>query len=179
VAALYVQEAQRQEALGGYPLVSGFDWSALVARLLAAPGVRCFVAERDGAIVAYVLTRLLAAPAADRRRAGARDWRGLPRRIAGALRRSLRGGASSSPVRVQDWARLESLFVVPAERRRGLGSRLVEVAKAGLAAQGVRRVEISVMVNNEAAMAFWDGHGFRSFRAHLLADLNAVERSGA
>lgn len=173
VAVLCEQEARQQEALGGYPLVPGFDWTIWVARLLVAPGARCLVAERDGAILAFVLTRLLAAPAADGARAGGRDWRGLSRRVAGLLRRSLRRTVSSSPARVEGRARLESLFVVPAERRRGLGGRLVEAAKAELAAQGVHSVEISVMVDNGAAMAFWRGQGVRPFRAHLLADLDA------
>lgn len=174
VAALCAQEARQQEALGGYPLVSGFDWTPWVARLLTEPGVRCLVAERESAILAFVLTRLLVAPTTDAVRAGARDWRGIARRLVGLLRRSLRGSASS-PARYQGRARLESLFVVPAERRQGLGGRLVEAARAELAAQGVRLVEISVMVNNEAAMAFWESQGFRPFRAHLLADVNVPE----
>lgn len=49
---------------------------------------------------------------------------------------------------------------------------MVEAARDALAAQGVTRLELSVMAANETAMAFWPTLGFQSFRTHLARSLD-------
>ncbi len=58
-----------------------------------------------------------------------------------------------------------TLDVAPEHRRRGIGSTLLELAERKLAANGVRTVEIETATENEAGVAFWQGHGYREFGA--------------
>jgi GNAT superfamily N-acetyltransferase len=169
LAGLCRQEARMQETLGGYALVSDFDWTAWLTARLTAPGCRIFVAERDGEIIGYVFSQLRS-PGADGRGSRVRAWRALAVRAARTLLRRVRRGAASA-VSLRDWGMIESLYVVASERRQGLGSRLVNVATADLAALGVNRIQISVTAANEAAMAFWSKRGFCPFRIHMLKDI--------
>jgi len=168
VAPLCALEAALQERLGGYSLTEGFDWGAFCAQRLGAPGHVVLVAERDGEVVGYVYGR--SRSPAGPRRAGIRTW---PRRMLlaiGELRRR-RKPPPASPARFDGWSIIESLYVVEAERRRGLATRLVEAVREELAAIGVSRIEISVMAANEPAMAFWSSQGFGQFRVHLIAKI--------
>ncbi|MFZ0911413.1 MAG: N-acetyltransferase [Candidatus Acidiferrales bacterium] len=47
-------------------------------------------------------------------------------------------------------------------RRAGTGSALVRESEARLARQGVTSIEIETAVNNPAAIAFWNKHGYLS-----------------
>ncbi|HEY4741156.1 MAG TPA: N-acetyltransferase [Candidatus Acidoferrales bacterium] len=47
-------------------------------------------------------------------------------------------------------------------RRLGTGSALVRESEARLARQGVTKIEIETAVNNPAAIAFWNKHGYIS-----------------
>jgi len=47
-------------------------------------------------------------------------------------------------------------------RRAGAGSALVRESEARLARQGVTKIEIETAVNNSAAIAFWNKHGYIS-----------------
>ena len=60
---------------------------------------------------------------------------------------------------------MRQLFVDRAQRRRGLGRRIVEVLREEIFPRGVR-VTIQVLVHNERAIAFWRAVGFRD---HAIA----------
>ncbi len=47
-------------------------------------------------------------------------------------------------------------------RRAGTGSALVRESEARLVRQGVKTIEIETAVNNPAAIAFWNKHGYIS-----------------
>ena len=47
-------------------------------------------------------------------------------------------------------------------RRAGAGSALVRESEARLVRQGVTTIEIETAVNNPAAIAFWNNHGYIS-----------------
>ncbi|MBI5636397.1 MAG: GNAT family N-acetyltransferase [Nitrospinae bacterium] len=51
-------------------------------------------------------------------------------------------------------------------RRRGLGGRLIGMAEQALAARGARKAVLQVAVENEAAIAFYEKHGY--MRGRLL-----------
>jgi [ribosomal protein S18]-alanine N-acetyltransferase len=58
-------------------------------------------------------------------------------------------------------AHIITLDVAEKERRRGAGTALLETLEANLALRGVRSVLLETATNNEAAVAFWQRHGYR------------------
>ncbi len=86
--------------------------------------------------------------------ASIRDSSGIPVAIA---RLSVAGG----------WAGITAVEVSAARRRRGLGSLITRAACAEAARQGVGRVFLQVETSNTAALALYEGSGFRySHRYH-------------
>jgi len=61
-----------------------------------------------------------------------------------------------------DKAHLITLDVLAPYRRQGLGTLLLDAVETGLAARGVRSVELETATNNHAAIAFWQKHGYRT-----------------
>lgn len=59
-------------------------------------------------------------------------------------------------------AHVVTLDVVESHRRTGIGSALLVSAEQRLAARGVRRIALETATSNEAAVAFWQRHGYRS-----------------
>jgi N-acetylglutamate synthase len=55
---------------------------------------------------------------------------------------------------------LQHLAVASSHRRRGLGRALAERAVAALAAQGIEKCHLMVLVENAAARAFWAALGW-------------------
>jgi ribosomal protein S18 acetylase RimI-like enzyme len=174
LAPMLAAEAALQERLGGYPLAPGFDWSAWAGAQLRTPGQRIYVAEQDGAILGYVQGRLRAPPAAGARVRGVRARVRLGLVLRRALQRLVRRRRGlGSPADFAGYAVIESLYVLESQRRRGLARRLVETLRTDLGALGAQRLEISVMVANAAAMAFWQRQGFAPHRAHMQACIDA------
>jgi GNAT superfamily N-acetyltransferase len=52
------------------------------------------------------------------------------------------------------------LLVVPAARRKGIGGRFVEDLARQARQAGARRLRLGVFVDRQAAMRFWERHGF-------------------
>ena len=61
-----------------------------------------------------------------------------------------------------------TLDVLLEYRRARLGTRLLEVAEARLAARGIRSISLEASVENAPAVAFWRNHGYCEER--LLKD---------
>jgi ribosomal protein S18 acetylase RimI-like enzyme len=75
-------------------------------------------------------------------------------------------------------AHIITLDVVEKERRKGIGSALIEKLEYNLAARGVRSVLLETAQNNDAAVAFWQRHGYRIeavLKRYYLARLDAYE----
>lgn len=168
IAPLWALEAALQERLGGYSLTEGFDWGAFCAQRLGAAGHVILVAERDGEVVGYVYGR--SRSAAGPRPAGIGTWLRRMLMAIGDLPRRRRL-PPASPACFDGWGIIEGLYIVEAERRQRLATRLVASVKRELGAMGVTRIEVSVMVANEPAMAFWASQGFGWFRVHLVAKI--------
>jgi len=69
-----------------------------------------------------------------------------------------------------------TLDVVQSARRTGVGTALVGAIEQRLAARGVRRVSLETATSNEAAVAFWQRHGYRSsavIRGYYLGHIDA------
>jgi [ribosomal protein S18]-alanine N-acetyltransferase len=55
-----------------------------------------------------------------------------------------------------------TIDVLEGQRRGGVGTALLEEAERRLASMGVRYIELHTATNNEAGIAFWQRHGYRS-----------------
>jgi [ribosomal protein S18]-alanine N-acetyltransferase len=75
-------------------------------------------------------------------------------------------------------AHIITLDVAAKERRRGAGTALLETLEANLALRGVRSVLLETATNNEAAVAFWQRHGYRieaTLKRYYLGRIDAYE----
>ena len=55
-----------------------------------------------------------------------------------------------------------TLDVAPSSRRTGVGTALLRTMEQRLGARGVSRVELETATTNEAGVAFWQHHGYRT-----------------
>jgi ribosomal-protein-alanine N-acetyltransferase len=73
-------------------------------------------------------------------------------------------------------AHIVSLDVAETYRRRGTGTALLQKLESNPAARGVRSILLETAITNEAAVAFWQHHGYRieaTLKRYYLARLNA------
>ena|SRR5437879_5443142 len=71
-----------------------------------------------------------------------------------------------------------TIDVLATYRRSGIGTALIGETERRLAAIGVRYVELQTATNNEAGVAFWKRHGYRSSgvtRGYYLGRIDAYE----
>jgi putative acetyltransferase len=59
------------------------------------------------------------------------------------------------------WAEIKRMFVVPAMRGRGLGSRLLAALEARASAQGLRLLRLETGIHNTEALAAYRRAGYR------------------
>jgi [ribosomal protein S18]-alanine N-acetyltransferase len=75
-------------------------------------------------------------------------------------------------------AHIITLDVAEKERRRGVGTTLVEKLEGNLVARGVRAVLLETATDNEAAVAFWKSRGYRieaMLKRYYLGRIDAYE----
>jgi [ribosomal protein S18]-alanine N-acetyltransferase len=75
-------------------------------------------------------------------------------------------------------AHIITLDVAESHRRHGLGSALLAEIEQHFAYRGVRSVLLETAVNNEAGIAFWQRHGYRTeavLQRYYLGRLDAYE----
>ena len=73
-----------------------------------------------------------------------------------------------------------TIDVPEAHRRSGIGTALLLETERRLAKMGVRYVGLQTATNNEAGVAFWQRHGYRSSgvsRGYYLGRIDAYEMS--
>jgi ribosomal-protein-alanine N-acetyltransferase len=59
-------------------------------------------------------------------------------------------------------AHITTLDVAESHRRRGVGAALLAQVEQNLAARGVRTMLLETATTNDAAIAFWQKHGYRT-----------------
>jgi ribosomal protein S18 acetylase RimI-like enzyme len=74
-------------------------------------------------------------------------------------------------------AEIDELFVTPAGRCAGVGSRLLETAQRDMQARGLVRVQLQLAVGNGRAREFYARHGFTSRAGYELVDKPLGESS--
>ncbi len=75
-------------------------------------------------------------------------------------------------------AHIITLDVAAEERRHGVGTALLQKLESNLAARGVRSILLETATDNEAAVAFWQRHGYRSeavLKRYYLGRIDAYE----
>jgi ribosomal-protein-alanine N-acetyltransferase len=75
-------------------------------------------------------------------------------------------------------AHIITLDVAESHRRHGVGSELLRLMEANLAAREVRCILLETATTNAAAIAFWERHGYRSeavLKGYYLGRLDAYE----
>lgn len=71
-----------------------------------------------------------------------------------------------------------TIDVLETHRRAGIGTALLEETERRLARMGARYVGLQTATNNEAGVAFWQRHGYRSCgvaRGYYLGRIDAYE----
>jgi ribosomal protein S18 acetylase RimI-like enzyme len=68
---------------------------------------------------------------------------------------------------------ISEVYVDPAQRRHRIGQRLVDAAFAWFARAEVGSVELQVVIDNQAARAFWEKQGFAAELVQMRARLPA------
>jgi ribosomal protein S18 acetylase RimI-like enzyme len=71
-----------------------------------------------------------------------------------------------------------TLDVGEAHRRQGVGSALLQKLESNLALRGVHTILLETAIDNEAAVAFWQRHGYRIeavLKRYYLSRLDAYE----
>jgi ribosomal protein S18 acetylase RimI-like enzyme len=75
-------------------------------------------------------------------------------------------------------AHIITLDVSERQRRNGIGTALLQQLESNLSARGVRSVLLETAIDNEAAVAFWQRHGYRieaTLKRYYLGRLDAYE----
>jgi len=75
-------------------------------------------------------------------------------------------------------AHIITLDVAEKQRRNGIGTALLKELESNLSARGVRSVLLETAVDNEAAVAFWQRHGYRieaTLKRYYLGHIDAYE----
>jgi ribosomal protein S18 acetylase RimI-like enzyme len=75
-------------------------------------------------------------------------------------------------------AHIITLDVEERHRRRGVATALLQKIESNLAARGVRSILLETATTNEAAVAFWQRHGYRieaTLKRYYLGRLDAYE----
>src|SRR6266702_901727 len=76
------------------------------------------------------------------------------------------------------WTNRASRQEFPIRKRRGGGTALIGKLESNLAARGVRSILLETAIDNEAAVAFWQRHGYRIeavLKRYYLGRLDAYE----
>jgi ribosomal protein S18 acetylase RimI-like enzyme len=71
---------------------------------------------------------------------------------------------------------VHNLYVRPGARNAGVGSALLDAAERALADAGADAVSLEAMVDNEAALRFYERRGYRPHRVELEKPLDRPDR---
>lgn len=75
-------------------------------------------------------------------------------------------------------AHIITLDVAEKHRRQGVGAALLQTLESNLEARGVRSILLETATENEAAVAFWQRHGYRieaTLKRYYLGRVDAYE----
>lgn len=67
-------------------------------------------------------------------------------------------------------AEIDEFFVAPQLRSRGVGSQLLACAERGMAACGIRQIQLQLAAGNLRGRLFYERHGFRGRDGYAMLD---------
>jgi ribosomal protein S18 acetylase RimI-like enzyme len=73
--------------------------------------------------------------------------------------------------KIQRIGHISGLMVLKNERRGGIGTKLLEQARAYFKAHGVRYYTVYTAVKNREALAFYEGQGMEPLYSHLVGEI--------
>jgi ribosomal protein S18 acetylase RimI-like enzyme len=73
---------------------------------------------------------------------------------------------------------VRDLYVVPARRGEGVGSRLLDHAEATLRDRGVEVIAVEALAANDAAARLYERRGYRPHRIEFEREVESDKRSG-
>lgn len=85
----------------------------------------------------------------------------------GVLIGYVNGGAMDIPYRMSKYCEIQNLGVIPAERRKGLGSQLLHVFQSWARDNGFQKIYLESYIKNKSAVYFYKKHGFNSIDISL------------
>ena len=160
LAELARAEAEHQlEAGAGFRLSPGADWVAYARERLKRPDGMVMVAERedDGKLVGFAGLRI-----ARRGQPASASHVGLIRRILGWRRRT--AAARSATVEPSASGVIDSIYVVPECRQRGIATGLLGRGLIWLESRRVSEFEAAIWAGNDVSLAFFRKAGFEPAR---------------
>ena len=139
-----------------YELSGNFDWHAYAEEKLNDRSGCILIAEDKGTLTGFIYVRIMRYPQKGTHKSFLQRVRKKP------------GASTLSPIKPLRWGIIEGCYVLPAYRRLGIGSGLVEKAREWFKGQGINRIELSMVSSNETADYFWRNAGFDHFRSLLF-----------
>lgn len=149
-----------------------FDSLAFITSAWESGRHRFLVAQDDSRVIGFVRFSLQPLPPAPALRRKGRRHLTWPR-LAQAGARYLLRWAENHPdatllTRGQTTGYLADLYVAPAFRRQGVGTRLARSALQWFAEQGITEVYLQVTEQNQVGLNFWQKIGFGPYRRVLV-----------
>jgi len=153
LAKLFKQDAEYHQRLARYyELLQDFDWVTYTEEKLNSRDKMVFVAGNHGNLTGFIDTRIINYPPVNR-------YRSILQRFCRPSRKK-----TFLPLKPMRWGVIEGCYVNPSFRMQGIGSKLVCNTMEWFRSKQVRRIELSVVLQNKEGDAFWRKQGFETFR---------------
>lgn len=69
------------------------------------------------------------------------------------------------------YGNIHDVFISPAHRRKGIGEMMFGEIMKWFQSNGIDRVELDVITQNQVASSFWEKHGFTDFKRTLYRNI--------
>lgn len=153
---LLIYENSLDRSMG--ELTSWASSPAEILKQMRQPGLRFFVAERDGEIIGYIKVMVVGVRLS-RTEIGFRRWAvaiidQAARDIFNLILRRPRKNVE------QFGGYIAGLYIHPGARRSGAGAQLVDTVETWLRKQGIPTCDLHVLFANESARRFWEARGY-------------------
>lgn len=66
---------------------------------------------------------------------------------------------------------IHDLFITNNHRRKGIGEKMYKEILKWFHSQGIVRIELQVIVKNQAAISFWEKHGYKEIQHTLFKQI--------